>query len=519
MLSSYFRRVNESTMKKTFLSTLILGITLVGSVWAQQKAQIRIKKNINGVESQETREVIIDDENSLEDVLRDLNANPANSGDILDQQIEINIISEGDFSPLQKNNRSFMIPGFAGNMNSQRKPTLGVMLKETACNLPKCADPKQVVITEVMANTPAAKAGFQAGDIIISINKQPIASSKQVIEQVHSLSEGGTLKIIVQRAGKKKKLKAEIEPAPSYDSNARQFNLLLGPDSITMFNLPFGDSLKITQPFNLSGQGLTGGETAFLGVTPSGKSTTSGVSIQVEQNSPAETMGLMDDDVVLEFNGETIGDFSSLAASVRKCKPESIAELLILRDGKEKRITGTLGKRKQTASDDFQILHDFKGMDDEGNYFYDFEFNMDANDLQQQMEELFKNLGGNPSIEGFRAPGANNRAYLLRLEEASSEKLQSLSLSDNSLVFDQLSLIPQVARGAIEVEFSLPSDSPVTLQLKDQEGHTLLYDEKSISQGGYKRTIELAPYPEGDYFIIIEQAGKAYVKQIVKYKP
>ena len=504
-------------MKKTFLSTLIVGLALVGSAWAQQKAQIRIKKNINGVESQETREVIIDDKNSLEDVLRDLNSTPGNSGDVLEQQIEINIITEGDLSPLQNNNRSLMMPGFPGNLNSQRKPTLGVMLKETACNQPKCAQEKQVVISEVITNTPAAKAGFQAGDIIVSINKQEISSSKQVIEQVHSLTEGGTLKIIVQRAGKKKKLKAEIEPAPAYESNARQFNLLLGPDSITMFNLPFGDSLKITQPFNLSGQGLTGSETAFLGVTPSGKSSTAGVSIQVEQNSPAETMGLMDDDVVLEFNGETIGDFSSLAASVRKCKPESIAELLILRDGKEKRITGTLGKRKQTASEDFQILHDFKGMDDEGNYFYDFEFNMDANDLQQQMEELFRNFGGNPSIEGFRAPSDSKGAYLLRMEDVSNEKLQSLSLSNNSLVFEQLSLIPQVARGAIEVEFALSSDSPVTLQLKDQEGHTLLYDEKSISQGSYKRTIELAPYPAGDFFIIIEQGSKTYVKQIVKY--
>jgi len=335
---------------------------------------------------------------------------------------------------------------------------------------------------------------------------------------VHSLTEGGILHIHVDRSGKKKKLKAEIEPSPKIDSNTRQFNLLLGPDSITMFNLTMGDSIKIMQPFNLSGQGFTGSETAFLGVTPSGKTTTAGVSINVETNSPAEAMGLLDDDVILEFNSEVIGDFASLSGAVRKCKPESPAELLILRDGKEKHITGTLGKRKQSASDDFQIFHDFKGIDDEGNYFYDFEFNMDSDDLQQQMEELFRNFGINPSIEGFTTPQENYPSYLLRMEDPSNETLTSLALSPNSLVFNQLSLIPLVSKSSVEVEFSLPTDSPVTVQLKDQSGHTLLYDEKQLTQGTYKRSIQLAHYPAGDYYIIIEQAGKSFVKQLVKFK-
>ena len=517
-MSSYFRRVYVTMMKKTFFSTVCLALALAGSVWAQQKAQIRIKKNINGVESQETREVIIDEKNSLEDVLRDLNASPENSEGLIDQQIEINIISEGDYSQAPRANQSFMMPGFPGGMNNQRRPTLGVMLKETSCNKPNSANMQQVVITEVIANSAAAKAGLMAGDIIVSINKEEITTSKQVIEQVHQLSEGGILKITVARGSKKKKLKAAIEPAPAFDSNARQFNLLLGPDSITMFNLPLGDSIKIIQPFNLSGQGYMGSETAFLGVTPSGKTSTAGVSVKVEPNSPAEAMGLLDDDVILEFNGEVIGDFSSLSANVRKCKPESPAELLILREGKEKRVTGTLGKRKQTAADDFQILHDFKGMDDEGNYFYDFEFNMDAEDLQKQMEELFRSLGGNPSIEGFRAPGESKQTYLLRMEDPSNEALKTLSIASNSLAFEQLSIIPQVATGTIDVEFTVAVKAPVTVQLKDSAGHTLLYDEKQLSNGNYHRMLELAPYPTGDYFIIIEQEGSTYVKQIVKYK-
>jgi C-terminal processing protease CtpA/Prc len=505
-------------MKKTLLFMLCFGCLLAGGMWAQQKAQIHIKKNVNGVESQETREIVIDENNSLEDVLRELNAQPELQEGLIDQQIEISILSEGDFNDMKQGRRSLNMPGMKGIAPMQRKPTLGVMLREANVQNSKNPDDYQVTITEVIANTPAAKAGLQSGDVILKINKQDISSSQQVIDQVQQSAKGGELNLVIERSGKRKKIKAVIEPTAQFESQTNQFNLLIGPDSITMFNITQGDSMKILQPFNLTGEGFMGGEAAFLGVTPSGKTTTSGVSIQVEENSPAESMGLLDEDVVLKFNDETIGDFSALAAAVRKCKPESPAELLILRDGKEKRITGILGKSKLSTSEDFQIFHDFKGMDDEGNYFYDFEFNMDAEDLQQQMEELFKNFSENPSIEGFKIPEGNQSNYLLRLEDASGESSTFLSLKGNTLVFDQLSLVPQVIMGSIEVQFTLTDTAPVLVQLKDKEGHTLLYEEKQLVNGNYQRTLELSAYPAGDYFIIIEQGSKQYAKKIVKYK-
>jgi hypothetical protein len=56
------------------------------------------------------------------------------------------------------------------------------------------------------------------------------------------------------------------------------------------------------------------------------------------------------------------------------------------------------------------------------------------------------------------------------------------------------------------------------VQLKDKEGHTLLYEEKQLEKGNYQRTLELSPYPAGDYFIIIEQGTNQFAKKIVKYK-
>jgi C-terminal processing protease CtpA/Prc len=490
---------------------------LAGGMWAQQKAQIRIKKNVNGVESQETRELIIDENNSLEDILRELNAQSSQQEGIIDQQIEINIISEGDERNAQKGKRPFGMPGFGGIASAQRKPALGVMLRETACNKPKCEGMKLVSITEVIRNTPAAKAGLQPGDVILKMNKQEVKTTQQVIEFVQGLSRsGGDINMIIEREGKKKKIKAQIEPSPTFETEENSFNLFLGPDSIFMFNPAIGDSLSFMQPFNLSKDGLMGGEAAFLGVTPSGKATTAGVSVSVEPNSPAEVMGLLDDDVVLEFNGETIGDFAALAAAVRKCRPETTIEMLILRDGKEKKMTGALGKRKTSSTDDFQIFHDFKGMDDEGNYFYDFEFNMDADDIQRQMQELFRNLNGNADITPFGMPAQKS---MLRLEDLDDTEFKSLELQPNALLFNQLSFIPNSTSGDIEVQFSLASNDPVTVVLRDKEGHTLLYDEQALNQGPYNRSIAMSAYPEGDYYLVIEQRGKSFAKQVVKYRP
>jgi C-terminal processing protease CtpA/Prc len=504
-------------MKKTLLFTICFGCLLAGGMWAQQKAQIRIKKNVNGVESQETREVIIDDNNSLEDVLRELNAQPQEQEGQIDQQIEINILSEGDFRNSKQGKRPFGMPGLGGVGAIQRKPALGVMLRETNCKQPNCTGKKSVSISEVIPNTPAAKAGLQSGDVIIKLNKEEIHSTQQVIEAVQMCSEeGGKLILLIEREGKRKKIKAVIEPSPKIEYAGNPFNLFLDSDSIFMFSPGLNDSMTILQPFNLSNDGLMGGEAAFLGVTPSEKTSTSGVIIRVEANSPAESMGLLDDDVILELNGETIGDFAALAAAVRRCKPETSIELLILRDGKEKRITGALGKRKTSSSEDFQIFHDFKGMDDEGNYFYDFEFNMDADDIQRQMQELFRNLNGNNDITPFEMPRTRG---LLRLEDVDDLELKLLELQPNSLVFNQLSFIPNSSSGDVEVQFALTSKDPVTVVLRDKEGHTLLYDEQVPDDGAYNRSIAMSAYPEGDYYLVIEQQGKSFAKQLVKYRP
>lgn len=69
-----------------------------------------------------------------------------------------------------------------------------------------------VLVTNVEADMPAAKAGLKAGDVITSINGKPVADPGQLIESVQSAAEGAELSIGYTRDHKPGTAKATLTP-------------------------------------------------------------------------------------------------------------------------------------------------------------------------------------------------------------------------------------------------------------------------------------------------------------------
>jgi predicted metalloprotease with PDZ domain len=67
-----------------------------------------------------------------------------------------------------------------------------------------------VVVAEVLADTPAARAGLERGDVIDNLNGTPVLSGEQLRDVVQQLPAGGEATVHVTRAGTSKEIKARL---------------------------------------------------------------------------------------------------------------------------------------------------------------------------------------------------------------------------------------------------------------------------------------------------------------------
>src|ERR1700742_4024994 len=75
-------------------------------------------------------------------------------------------------------------------------------------------DPKGAIVASVVPNGPAAKAGFEQGDIITAINGQAVDDNRDLTRKVALVPSGQTANFSVMRQGKLENLKAEIGNRP-----------------------------------------------------------------------------------------------------------------------------------------------------------------------------------------------------------------------------------------------------------------------------------------------------------------
>ena len=71
-----------------------------------------------------------------------------------------------------------------------------------------------VVVSEVLPRSPAAAAGFQEGDIILSVAGKKVGSPQQLQEVVERSAMGSTRQVEILRGGKNMKLPVEVQALP-----------------------------------------------------------------------------------------------------------------------------------------------------------------------------------------------------------------------------------------------------------------------------------------------------------------
>ena len=111
-------------------------------------------------------------------------------------------------------NFSFSSHPFHKFYTMQMGPYLGIQLQDLNAELGKYFGVKKgdgVLVLSVMDDSPADKADFKAGDIIIQIEEEKIEDAKDVLDIVSDYQEGDTLHISLIRHQKEMTLQVQLE--------------------------------------------------------------------------------------------------------------------------------------------------------------------------------------------------------------------------------------------------------------------------------------------------------------------
>ena len=149
-------------------------------------------------------------------------------------------------------------------------------------------------MTNIAADSPAAEAGIEPGDIVISVDGKSVETPESLDYRLATLPMGSTAEIEVLRNGKPTKLSLTIQKAPEGS----------------------GEKLQIAGRGPFAGATVADLTPAVLQRMRLPVTETGVVVTEIARNSPAARMGLKTGDIVRELNGEpikTAAQFKSLA--------------------------------------------------------------------------------------------------------------------------------------------------------------------------------------------------------------
>lgn len=182
------------------------------------------------------------------------------------------------------------------------------------------AEAAGVLVADLIPGSPAAATDLRAGDVILSVDGQPLADAKDLSKRVAATKAGSSLTLLVSRDGKQRDLSVTIAPMPQEDQIA------MAP----------GETLDGAQQprLGLYLSALTPELRRERGLGPD----TAGVYVeQVEPGSPAERAGIESGSLISMVGLDRVERPDQVVAAVRAAA-EGKRDALILRVEKDGRM-------------------------------------------------------------------------------------------------------------------------------------------------------------------------------------
>ncbi|MDL0430554.1 DegQ family serine endoprotease [Marinobacter sp. TBZ242] len=266
-------------------------------------------------------------ENYVPFIQTDVAINPGNSGGPL-FNLDGNVI--GINSQIYTRSGGFMGVSFAipiddamnvfrqiRDKGSVSRGWLGVLIQEVNRDLAQSFGlkrPRGALVAEVMAGSPAEKAGLKAGDIVLEYEGEEVVLSSDLPPMVGRTPVGETASMEVMREGRQITLDVEIGKLPE-EGEARA-------------SAPASSSPGLSSaPLGMSVEPLSDEIRDSLGVSD-------GVVVSDIAQGPALTAGIRPGDVITELNRRPIGSVKDFREAVASLPEDSAVSVRVVRQGR-----------------------------------------------------------------------------------------------------------------------------------------------------------------------------------------
>ncbi len=207
------------------------------------------------------------------------------------------------------------------------------------------ASPEGVVIEDVRGQSPAAEAGLEAGDVMITFDGERIRSARQLARLVQETRSGRTVRAVVMRDG----ARLELEVTP----HTRSGSSIVGDPRRLLADLGFRFTLpEIDIPrFDLDAWAVRAVRRGRLGVgvqeigpqLAEYFAVENGVLVtSVTEDSPGAEAGLKAGDVITSVDDWPIDEVSDLRLRLLRVEPGETFEIAVVRDKEAMTLEATL---------------------------------------------------------------------------------------------------------------------------------------------------------------------------------
>jgi serine protease Do len=174
-------------------------------------------------------------------------------------------------------------------------------------------DQKGALVSQVTPDSPAAAAGLEQGDVILSYNGEPIKELRDLTTKVADTDPGKSAEMTVWRDGKEMNVNAEIGTTPGNDQVMAATEQQPAPDStpklgVALAKLTPEARQSLDLPADLQGVVVT----------------------DVQEGSPAAMKGLQSGDVIVEVDHQQVTEPKTVADAVRDAAQRGDETILLL---------------------------------------------------------------------------------------------------------------------------------------------------------------------------------------------